>query len=137
MTTTFKIKNQEISKEYVCDQNHTISKLKENIIKDFNIQCKYIDIDFKLERAIRVLGKFNLEPGIIPRTLDNYPLNRFGIEGKVIDAVFISVDNYVPFIKKNTNNPVNLKKYSQTNIESGDRMDVTYKLESKEDFPPL
>ena len=137
MTTTFRIINDDICKEYICDETYTFSKLKEEIIKDFNLKTKYIDIDFQLERPIRTLGMFNLEPGISPRTLDNYTLDRFGIQGRSIDVIYSIVDDFVPFKKKDSLKPFNLKKYTHGEINSGDRIDTNYNLESVDDFPSL
>ena len=39
-------------------------------------------------------GKFNLEPGILPRTLDMYSFDCFGIEGKTINASFNEITDY-------------------------------------------
>ena len=33
----------------------------------------------------------NLEPGILPRTMDNFPFNRYNIAGKDIHCKFIPV----------------------------------------------
>ena len=50
----------------------TMLDLKNEIIKLFDLKCKYIDIISEVERPIRVLGKFNFDKGLQPRTLDNY-----------------------------------------------------------------
>lgn len=137
MVTTFTVTFNDVCKKYECGQTQTISRLKEDIIRDYNVTAKYIDIDFKLERPIRTLGKFNLEPGILPRTLDNYTLDRFGIEGKSIEATFSIIENYTPFKKRETSKPLNLKKYKQGEIESGVSIEANYNLESSDDFPSL
>ena len=41
------------------------------------------------------LGKFNVEPGVVPRTLDRYKLERFAFND-VIQIEFIEVDDYDP-----------------------------------------
>jgi hypothetical protein len=137
MVTTFTVTFNDVCKKYECEQTHTISRLKEDIIRDYNVTAKYIDIDFKLERPIRTLGMFNLEPGILPRTLDNYTLDRFGIEGMSIEATFSIIENYTPFKKRETSKPLNLKKYKQGEIESGVSIEANYNLESSDDFPSL
>ena len=53
--------------------------------------------------------KFNVEPGILPRTFDRYELNKFGINKDEIELTFHVVDNYTPF--KNTKKNLNLSKY--------------------------
>ena len=42
---------------------------------------------------MRVLGKFNVEPGIL-RTFDRYELDKFGIKGE-INLTFHTVTDYV------------------------------------------
>ena len=93
---TFIITGKGSTKSFTCDTQDSILSLKNNIIKDFELSCSYVDLDFKLERPIRELGKFNLESGIIPRTLDNYKFERYGLNDKTINADFIEVDNYKP-----------------------------------------
>ena len=73
----FKINKDDINKEIQCTLEDSISSLKKTIIKEFNVTCGYIDIDFQLERPIRSLGKFNLESGILPRSLDTYTFDRY------------------------------------------------------------
>ena len=68
----FLINKDDITKEIQCTLEDSISSLKSQIITAFELKCKYIDIDFQLERPIRSLGKFNLESGILPRSLDAY-----------------------------------------------------------------
>ena len=96
------------------------------------------------------MGKFNLEKGIFPRTLDRYPLDRYELEDKTIPLTFIEVDDYNPHsinrvkIRSGGNKggiykpPVNK---SQT-INSGEtyvqeKKEFMCKLDSFEDFPPL
>ena len=83
-------------KEFECSLEDSILSLKQNIIKKFELKCEYIDIDFQLERPIRSLGKFNLESGVLPRPLDTYTFDRYGLDGKKVNATFIEVDNYMP-----------------------------------------
>ena len=93
-TVCFTITKGGTVKEYNLDVSNTIKGLKKKIICDFNTSSNYIDIDFQLERPIRTLGKFNLEPGILPRTLDMYSFDSFGIEGKTINASFNEITDY-------------------------------------------
>ena len=80
----FLITKDDITKEIECTLQDSISSLKTTIIQEFNLKCKYIDIDFQLERPIRSLGKFNLESGILPRSLDAYKFDRYGLDGKEV-----------------------------------------------------
>ena len=92
----FKINKDDINKEIQCTLEDSISSLKKTIIKEFNVTCSYIDIDFQLERPIRSLGKFNLESGILPRSLDTYTFDRYGLDGKEVNATFHEVEDYEP-----------------------------------------
>lgn len=140
MTTTFNIKNSDKCSEYVFDQDKTIIDLKKIIIRDFSLKTEYIDLNFILERPIRSLGKFNLESGILPRTLDMYPLNRFGLEGKTIDATYIIVNDYKPFVR--SKKPLDMSKYKNKieneHTEEHLNNDIkSFNINSLEDFPKL
>ena len=128
---TFTIEKDDKNCDIECTLEDTIYILKQKIIKSFDLQCKYVDIDFKLERPIRNLGKFNLEPGVLPRSLDNYTFDRYGLDGKNVRATFNEVYDYdekkysmkfkhKPFIKKNYGNN-----------------EISFNLDSNEDFPKL
>ena len=138
MTTTFTIEKDNKCKEYKLEQDKTIMDLKELIIKDFSLNTEYIDINFILERPIRSLGKFNLEAGELPRTLDMYPLNRFELEGRIINATYNVVDNYTPI--KRSIKPLNISKYKSkdNNVEPADQdEDTPFNINSLDDFPSL
>ena len=92
----FLITKDDITKAFKCSLEDSISSLKTEIIKEFNVTCSYIDIDFQLERPIRSLGKFNLESGILPRSLDTYTFDRYGLDGKEVNATFHEVEDYEP-----------------------------------------
>ena len=50
---------------------------------------------------MRVLGKFNVEPGLLPRTFDNYALERFAFKEDVdVNISLTEVSDYEP--KKRT-----------------------------------
>jgi hypothetical protein len=73
--------------------------VKQSIIKESKLSCKYIDISFVLDKPLRVLGKFNVEPGKLPRTLDRYTVDRFAFkESAVIEIT--EVPDYDPTVKK-------------------------------------
>ena len=82
----FVISKDDITKNFECSLEDSILSLKKNIIKEFKLKCEYIDIDFQLERPIRSLGKFNLESGVLPRTLDTYTFDRYGLDGRTVNA---------------------------------------------------
>ncbi len=131
---TFLIEKENVKKTFECTLEDSILSLKEQIIEEYSLQCKYIDIDFQLERPIRSLGKFNLEAGILPRPLDNYKFDHYGLDGREIKATFIEVNDYVPY-KRNTVG-VNLRKYNEMK-EGESKGEVSYDLESMDDFPGL
>ena len=132
---TFLIHKDDTNKKIECTLEDSISSLKKTIMKEFNLTGNYIDIDFQLERPIRSLGKFNLESGILPRSLDNYTFNRYGLDGRTIDAIFHEVHDYEP--KKYD------KKFKHVNIikrkEGGETtvIEPIFDIQSEKDFPPL
>ena len=73
----------------------TLLDAKKEIMKQCNVDKPYIDIKYILEKPIRILGKFNVEPGVVPRTLDRYKLERFAFND-VIQVEIIEVDDYDP-----------------------------------------
>ncbi len=131
----FVISKDDITKKFECSLEDSILSLKKSIIKEFELKCEYIDIDFQLERPIRSLGKFNLESGVLPRPLDTYTFNRYGLDGKTVNATFIEVDNYMPpqkYTKKF--NHVNLAQKQKERME---KKSVGFDINSNDDFPSL
>ena len=133
---TFLVSNEEHINKYECSLSDTIEILKERIKNDFDLGDKYIDIYFDIEKPIRVLGQFNLEPGLSPRTMDRYSFDRYGIDGREINLHFEIVEGYKPF-KSKKNVTLNVNKYS-SEIKSGESISgPTFNLKSDEDFPSL
>ena len=133
---TFIITKDEISNTFECSLEDSISSLKNKIIKDFGLTCPYIDIDFQLERPIRSLGKFNLESGILPRPLDTYTFDRYGLDGRTVTATFHEVIDYNNQKYDKKIKHVNLsQKYKQKEVieEQSANFDIT----SEVDFPSL
>ena len=131
----FVISKDDITKTFECSMEDSILSLKKNIIKEFELKCEYIDIDFQLERPIRSLGKFNLESGILPRSLDTYTFDRYGLDGREVNATFIEVDNYISpqkYTKKFTH--VNLAQKQKERME---KENVGFDINSNDDFPSL
>ena len=81
--------------EYEFELSSTILDVKKRIIKELNLSCKYIDLEFCLERPMRVLGKFNVEPGKVPRPLDKNSLSEFAFKDKV-KLSYTEVNDYDP-----------------------------------------
>lgn len=126
------VTKNDITEEYSLPITTTIQELKNKIITDFELSVKYIDIDFLLERPIRTLGLFNVEPGVLARPLDIYPLERFGLKGRNVTITFLEVDNYTPF--KNNRGKINLNRKV---IEKKESNTPSFNLDSETDFPTL
>lgn len=133
----------EESKIIECDDTDTIIIFKNKIIEEFKLITKYIDLEFLNERPIRCLGKFNLEKGLLPRTFDNYQLNRWELVNKEISCTFTQIYDYKPIIKKSyikNNNNLYQSPNKIKNIESGEsyiKKEPEYNLYSNDDFPKL
>ena len=141
--TLFKINCNNNIKEIKCNNEEKIIDLKKKITKEYNLNVDYIDLIFELEKPIRAIGKFNLESGLMPRTFDNYKLEKWNLENKEINIIFKEVDDYVEEkyipIKKKNNNTLGYRPPS-SNINSGEsfiKKKPEYKLDSNEDFPSL
>ena len=132
----FLINKDDITKGIECSLEDSISSLKTTIIQEFNLKCKYIDIDFQLERPIRSLGKFNLESGILPRSLDAYKFNRYGLDGKEVTATFHEVNDYEPkkYDKKFKHVNIMKRKEEDRTLNDGE---PSFDITSENDFPSL
>ena len=132
-TVKFKVIKDDIIKEIDIEVKTTIEDLKNMIKDEYNI-LSYIDIDFQIEKPMRVLGKFNVEPGILARTFDRYELNKFGIKDE-INLTFHEVKDYKPY--RNNNRKLDLKKYStMENLQTPGNVD-SFNINSEDDFPKL
>ena len=78
----FKVSKEDVCKEIDISILSTIQNLKDTIKSEFSIS-NYIDIDFTIDKPMRVLGKFKVEPGVLPRTFDRYELDKFGIKDEI------------------------------------------------------
>ena len=136
---TFMITQENVSKSIQFSNDKTMLELKKEIIKLYELDCEYIDIVSNVERPIRVLGKFNFDKGLQPRTLDNYPFDRFGIDERVIPISFVEVFDYLPNIKQTSSNTSSSSKYVPPNRQSLNVKDETpvFDLNSNDDFPTL
>ena len=133
---TFTIKKDDTIKTFECTLDDSIIILKKKIISEFNLNVTYIDIEFQLERPIREMGKFNLESGIIPRPLDGYTFDRYGLDGKNVTATFHEVLDYQPKKYERSFKHVNLsQKYKEQN--DNQKNEQVFNLESEDDFPSL
>ena len=139
---SFQVSYENEIKELKCDMTETITFVKERIKQEFDIDSNmYIDINITLERPIRSLGKFNVDRGIMPRTMDIYELNRFELEGRTIP---VSVN----LVKMKEVKPIVHRKKSQMNytinkssFDTGKKIQTietpTFDIGSFDDFPSL
>ena len=141
---TFIVTKDDNTKTIQFSTEGTLLDLKKEIIKQYELSCKYIDVISNVERPIRVLGKFNYDKGLQPRTLDNYPFDRYGIDERTIPITFEINDEYKPIIKKasvNNNGPAS--KYvppNRQNIVEEEKVhpsQAQYDLNNINDFPSL
>ena len=138
---TFVITKDKYTEEFKCDLKDSILSLKKQIIERFKLKHDYIDIDFKIDIPIREIGKFNLEKGILPRTLDLYRFDRYGLDEKTINATFYEVDDYEPPQPRSKNKITfnkdlsYIKKEEPTNKPKLSKL--TFDLNSNDDFPSL
>ena len=129
-TVDFKVIKDDVVKEFTIEVKTTIEDLKNTIKDEYNI-LSYIDIDFQIEKPMRVLGKFNVEPGILARTFDRYELDKFGIKDE-INLTFHEVKDYTP--QSLSKNKINLTRLTSL-TNNDDRVD--FNINSEEDFPKL
>ena len=129
-TINFKVIKDDVVKEFAIEVETTIEDLKNMIKDEYNI-LSYIDIDFQIEKPMRVLGKFNVEPGILARTFDRYELDKFGIKDE-INLTFHEVKDYTP--QSLSKNKINLTRLTSL-TNNDDRVD--FNINSEEDFPKL
>ena len=146
--------------EINCIGTDTILELKKEVIKVLGLECSYIDISYDINKPMRVLGKFNVEPGLLPRTFDNYALERFAFKEDVdVNISLTEVSDYeprkrTPFISggrgrgagtskaegrgKATPQPYRLSTFDHTQNQVDMTIkEPTFSLDSQEDFPPL
>lgn len=140
---TFIITKDDVTKTIQFSTEGTLLDLKKEIIKQYELKCKYIDIISNVEVPIRVMGKFNYDKGLQPRTLDNYQFDKYGIDGRTIPITYEINDEYTPIIKKASVNSRNASKYVPPNRQSFNEdtsvhpSPANYDLDSSNDFPSL
>jgi hypothetical protein len=126
---TFIITKEDNTKTIQFSNDGSMLDLKKEIINHFDLNCDYIDLFSTMERPIRVMGKFNFDKGLQPRTLDNYPFNRFGIDEREITISYEEVTDYLPQVKLVSVNT--LEKYSPPNETK------SFNINSDIEFPSL
>lgn len=133
---TFVITKDKYTEEFKCSLTDSILSLKKQIIERFRVKSDYIDIDFTIDIPIREIGKFNLERGILPRTLDLYTFDRYGLDERKISATFYEVDDYEPPQPRSKNKITFNKDFSYLKKDVKESP-LTFNLESNDDFPSL
>jgi hypothetical protein len=147
----FQVKDKVI----VLENTSTLLDARKEIMKEFSLTCPYVDIKYILDKPIRVLGKFNVEPGVVPRTLDRYTLERFAFND-IINVEFTEVTDYDPKKKrvklmsggrgrgrglnKSAYVPPSTRQestFDHENTELSMTVDPSFVLDSEDDFPSL
>ena len=136
---TFTVNNGDNGEHtFSIEPKETVMGLKEKIRNKFNVSAKYIDISFQLDKPIRSLGKFNLEPGVLPRTLDRYSFDRFELEGRTIPTSFKEVEGYTQKIIKKKSPSTGSYRPPTSQVKSGDVVEgPSFDITSNDDFPAL
>ena len=132
-TVNFKVNKDGVIKDFTLEPKLTIEDLKNTIKEEYDISS-YIDIVFQIEKPMRVLGKFNVEPGNLARTFDRYELNKFGINLECIDLTFNEDKCYKP--PRIQNRRLDLNKYTVGEVGKVKNSDV-FNINSEKDFPSL
>ena len=134
---TFKINNNNNIHEIQATNNDSIIGIKNKIITTLNLQAKYIDLFYLIDRPIRGIGKFTIENGISPRTMDNNLLSDYNLDNKEIVVSYKIVDDY----KEHIHRPTLIKRYYKNtgSNESNNNLSENpiYNLDSEIDFPKI
>ena len=131
--------NDEIKNTYEFNSNVSFLNVKKKIINDLFNGIGYIDINFLLDKTKRTFGKFNLDPGPLPRIFDNRLLSDFGLDYDVLKIKIESYDNSSninDFSKKKINN-TNNGKYLPPNLKKKSDSQNKEFIFDENDFPSL
>ena len=116
MTVKFVLLNNDGNtlKEYELEFSNKFIDLKLQIVKDHYEGKGTVNINLLLDRAKRIFGKFNLEPGSLPNSFDNKQLEDFAFkENDIINIKVVyseeAIDNLVEESK--TKNKFSSGKY--------------------------
>ena len=89
----------------------------------------YLDMEFDIETTIRGFGKYNLEPGLFSRILDNRKINEFNIIGRELKVKLIKTDKKYDI---DNINKVFIKRDKSSDIKKKEFYDDNKKLNKKE-----
>jgi ClpP class serine protease len=140
MTVNFLVKNNDNEeKEIQFSMDKTILDLKKEIIKQYNLKCKALDIFIDLEVPLRGMGKYTLEKGLIQRAMDSYSMNKFNVEKKNIVITFQELENDYSLNSVKKSNfgkgnyvPPRLRKHEEITVK-----EKNLDLNDLNEFPPL
>lgn len=135
--------------EFTGDQ--TLLDVKKHLIKELTLPCRYIDLTFVMEKPMRVLGKFNVEAGKVPRPLDSKCLDEFAFRDKVT-VTLKEISDYDPdkprtaFVSGGRGRgrgrllqggPRGTSLFDPSSTQESMIVEPTFQLESMDDFPTL
>ena len=123
--------------EIIMNNEETVLDLKKKIIKSLNLECQMIDLFIKTDIPIRGMGKYTLENGIIPRTMDYYKMNQFNLENKKIELELNELkENYIKKIIKKEDYGNAHKKYIIPRLRE-QQSNPTLNINDIHEFPSL
>ena len=101
------------SESYQFNGSDTILEVKQSLIRQLNLKSNYIDIIFNITRPLRTMGKFNIDIGLLPRTLDRYILDRFSFTETPININYKLIDDYTPIQLNASNSGIYVPRYKR------------------------
>ena len=142
--------------DYEFNESTSVLDVKKQLISQLELSSKYIDISFVMEKPMRVLGKFNVEPGKVPRTFDRYKLEQFAFKDKVL-VEYTEITDYDPDKPKKplfsggrgrgrgrglSSPPINsleraISSFNHNETVQDMNVEPTFNLSSNDDFPTL
>lgn len=136
ITFLFYLKNSNSTPQsIVFNETNTFLDFKKYIVnlisKDVS-DITYVDINILLERPIRAFGKQILEPGLLPRTMDNFKFSEFNLDNREITCEYIPVSDYNPFTKKIEENE--RKSQNPSSIYQAPGIKKTAPIQKKKEF---
>ena len=139
---TFQVSHGDDTVTFEMEPEKTIEDVKKVVMDKFKIENKNVDLELCLDKPIRSLGKFNVEPGMIPRTMDRYQLHRYEMDGRTISCNVHLVDKHIvsgPIRKKRQSFLHSCLKTStfDCNAEQQSCDPKTFDINNEDDFPSL
>lgn len=140
MKFEFIIRDEIINSEY--NNNIKLIDIKKDLLEKYyntDNEVKYLDFIFENDKPIKHFGKLYLEPGIIPTTMDKYPLNRFSIDNVDTLKIRIEINNSINLIAmydniKNNKINIRIPSIQTQKEEKEEKGNFVFK---EEEFPAL